>query len=534
MNIPESLSESHTPEGTNHPKRSGASSPPLSSSLPYGTLTATPVYRHQLEGVEYIVNRKWSALRDQCGLGKTIQAIYAGRELLAAGEIDKIVVVCKSDLVSNWEEELAIHAAPLSVRSLHGKPPAKRVWSSSTDIHIINFDLFGRGPDKKMKPVKAVDCMGGGYFTMGSDALKFRKFLQENRCFLVLDESQKIKSPTAKVTKTLCSLAGLATRRLILTATLQAETPMDVWSQMFFLDGGQLLGSLSSFKRRYTIWGTIKVGWGRKSKIVPKIVGFKNIPELHKKLEMNSILRTKSDCLDLPPKFVKERTVIPSVDQNGELLKLRNKLLHMLSVSNSSHVSTVPSSSFGEMFHKLSRLSSMPQTVDSNCGVGAKFKALLSICDEVDGQILVSTTHRDVATFVHASLCREGITASLVLGGQKEITKESIKNFKSGNSRVLVGVDLVLREGHNFQHSSHCVLFEHSFSLLTRVQLEDRQHRIGQTETVIIEKLIMPCSLDRYILSLVDAKEGAVSDSVEDGVISLKRESIIRALEQMT
>src|SRR3546814_15956822 len=53
---------------------------------------------------------------------------------------------------------------------------------------------------------------------------------------VVIDESHRIKSPSANVSRTAARLTRLAPRRLILTGTVMPHSPMDVWAQWRFLE----------------------------------------------------------------------------------------------------------------------------------------------------------------------------------------------------------------------------------------------------------------------------------------------------------
>src|SRR3546814_8521015 len=53
---------------------------------------------------------------------------------------------------------------------------------------------------------------------------------------VVIDESHRIKSPSANVSRTAARLTRLAPRRLILTGTVMPHIPMDVWAQWRLLE----------------------------------------------------------------------------------------------------------------------------------------------------------------------------------------------------------------------------------------------------------------------------------------------------------
>ena len=68
-----------------------------------------------------------------------------------------------------------------------------------------------------------------------------RLFLGTCRVGVVLDESQKIKNPEAKLTEDFHTISNSFTRRrIIMTGTPVANRPYDIWSQIKFLDGGKV------------------------------------------------------------------------------------------------------------------------------------------------------------------------------------------------------------------------------------------------------------------------------------------------------
>ena len=84
---------------------------------------------------------------------------------------------------------------------------------------------------------------------MHSERGRLLLFAKARRLGVILDESQRIKNPDSKAAAALHSLGPLLTRRVIMTGTPVANRPYDIWSQVFFLDGGESLGgSFSEFK----------------------------------------------------------------------------------------------------------------------------------------------------------------------------------------------------------------------------------------------------------------------------------------------
>src|SRR5690606_35966755 len=71
---------------------------------------------------------------------------------------------------------------------------------------------------------------------------------------IVADESQRIKTPSARQAKAMHRLGRVARWRMILSGTPVTQSPLDLWSQYLFLDGGETFGrSYYAFRSRYAV-----------------------------------------------------------------------------------------------------------------------------------------------------------------------------------------------------------------------------------------------------------------------------------------
>src|ERR1700687_395742 len=227
---------------------------------------------YQREGTAFLVERTAAGLFDEQGLGKTKQLIDAIGRCVADESLDGAVVVCPNHLKATWKEEIAKHAPQAVVVVIgSGKTAPRRALRNLRGMfYIVNYEA------------------------VASEGVVLEALLRFKRFALVLDESHRIKSPTAGVTRAILSLRQHATRRYILTGTPLANRPEDLWSQAFFLDGGDNLGTtFQEFARQY---GNARTG-------------YVNLPQLNRRLGALSLRRTKASSLKLPQKrFSKVRT----------------------------------------------------------------------------------------------------------------------------------------------------------------------------------------------------------------------------------
>ena len=83
-----------------------------------------------------------------------------------------------------------------------------------------------------------------------NDIENFESFCNFRKVGMVLDESVAIKNPNSINAKSFHRLTSLLTRRVIMTGTPVDNRPYDIWSQIYFLDGGKSLGQFQCFQEK--------------------------------------------------------------------------------------------------------------------------------------------------------------------------------------------------------------------------------------------------------------------------------------------
>lgn len=109
------------------------------------------------------------------------------------------------------------------------------------------------------------------------------KIKQSDNCFLIVDESIKIKNYEAKRTKRLIELSEMVEYKLILNGEPITRDLLDIWAQFEFLDPSILRMSLSQFKNTFCKYTTITKSYpGRYKKHTREfITGYENIDYLY-------------------------------------------------------------------------------------------------------------------------------------------------------------------------------------------------------------------------------------------------------------
>ena len=187
-------------------------------------------FPYQHEAFMAIKDMPFAAIFHEQGLGKTKIAIDLLLYWLQKRDIDTVLIVSKKTLVSNWCSEFGVHTnlRPRTLDNKHGNN--FYVLNSPARVIITNFE------------------------TVSGEKERMKLFLKTRNVAIIIDESTKIKNPESKLTQDFFELSEYFKIRVIMTGTPIANRPYDIWSQIYFLDHGDSLGSdFASFKKNYDL-----------------------------------------------------------------------------------------------------------------------------------------------------------------------------------------------------------------------------------------------------------------------------------------
>lgn len=435
--------------------------------------SAPKPFAHQVKALDLIHKNKAYALCCEMGTGKTRAIVDLISDLKRKGEFTRALIVCPLSVVGNWPKEFEKWGEGFKCQMLVGdKVERIKRLNEPADVYVINYAGM-----RIMQP-----------------------FLEKlDWDVMACDESQNIKNRTAQQSKACYSIGKKSKRRYILTGTLVTNKPLDVFGQFKFLDENILGSNYFAFQGRYAIMS-------RGSK-VQFPVGFKNIEELSSKLYPWSYRVLKSDCLDLPEKIYETRYAEMAPEAWSVYKQLGKELVAEL--EGGDHV-VAPL-----ILTKLLRFSQITAgfvTLSSGeikeLGNG-KGNVLLEILEESIGKCVVWVKFRKELELVRRALSARSIGHVTLSGDDaQEKRQEAIEKFNGDDGvRVFIGQIEAGGTGINLTAASTCVYMSNSYSLGTRLQSEDRLHRIGQKNNVTYFDVVVPGTIDEKVLELLRQKK---------------------------
>lgn len=267
----------------------------------------TTPYDHQLEGLKFLLRRKdGGALLCEPRTGKTKIAIDYASAMHLKGEINRVLIFAPVGVMTVWEDEIATHC-PVKYRITmwdkkgRKEKPLPRFGQDVLDFVIVNYDaasapgewrIITRGPRKGQK---VRSKKSGGRYTFKNKIKAWQPQL------VILDESHRIKSPTAQKSRVLHQLAPEFPYRLIMTGTVVTKKKriFDIYSQWKFLNPKRFVWydgramTFADFKENFSIT-TKRNGY-------PQWLGNRNEDQLHAEIHKDSFSIRREDCFDLPP-----------------------------------------------------------------------------------------------------------------------------------------------------------------------------------------------------------------------------------------
>lgn len=450
------------------------------------------------------------------GTGKSKMIVDIAADKFMRGEIDCVAVV----------------AAPRGVHRQWVKRAIPEHMTAAVPWSAAFWKPTAKTPDAVMKPngrrrlrwlTFNVEAFSG---KSGRAAAALEEFMKSGRCFLVEDESSRIKSHDAKRTmafigetkrgKRTPGLAELATCRAILTGTPITKGIENLWSQYEFLDPKILgMSNYFAFRARYCV--VVPAYRGALPGVV-KITGYRNTEEFVRKIAPVTFVVPK-DVLGLPPKSYEEIEVELTAEQKASYKALARK-----NVEELKRLGVVSPKNAGVKIMRLQQLLSgrsyePGETVEEPPrAIKVPSYRLQTLMDYVDSAAsdrptIIWARFRDDILEIEEALKKLGRTPVTYFGDTSDAARDvAVQAIRSGKASDFVGNPSAAGMGiDGLQEAVElAIYYSNSWNREERWQSEDRIHRIGMRGTALYADCVAPGTVDRMILDSFKATEDLI------------------------
>jgi SNF2 family DNA or RNA helicase len=460
----------------------------------------TKPYAHQMTALEKSWNRETYAYFMEMGTGKTKVLIDNLAMLYDKGKVNGALIVAPKGVVGTWySNELPAHL-PNHIENV------TVLWQANiTKKQQENLDtLFqeGEGLHILIMNVEAFST------TKGVDFAK--KFLSCHNTLMAIDESTTIKTPTAKRTKNILTLAKEAKYRRIMTGSPVTKNPLDLYSQCEFLSPWSLdFSSYYAFRNRYAEMKTLHMH-GRQIQVVN---GFKNLGELSDKIKDFSYRVLKEDCLDLPDKIFIKRQITLSPDQRKLYDQMKKQALAIL---NGKQSTTVNALTQLMRLHQITCGHFTDDTGGTQPIENNRISELMDVLEDVENKAIIWAHYQyDINQIIKAVVKKYGPGSVVDYFGltPKDERQDNIKRFQDDpKCRFFVGTPSTGGYGITLTAANTVIYYSNGYDLEKRLQSEDRAHRIGQKKPVTYVDINAEDTVDEKIVKALRKKINIASE----------------------
>ena len=438
-------------------------------------------YQYQAYATQWIIDKKKSALFLEMGMGKSVSTLTAILELMYDYfDVAKVLVIAPLRVASTtWEEEIEKwdHLKELRITKVLGSEKQRiSALYEKADIYIINRENV----------TWLVERFDSDWpFDM-----------------VVIDELSSFKSSKAQRFKSLKKVRPFIKRLVGLTGTPAPNGLIDLWPQIYLLDGGERLGkTVTGYREKYFLPD-------KRNQMIVYTWKLKEDAEdaIYEKLSDICVSMKAKDYLELPerldnvisvelPKKAKEqyevleKELILSIDEAdvlaGSAAVLANKLLQMAN---------------GAVYDEDGEVKQIHDE---------KLKALDELIETAGGKpvlVFYGYQHDKDRLLKHLKKLKPRLLQS----------DQDIKDWNQGKVQVLLAHPASAGHGLNLQTGGNIIVwFGLTWSLELYQQANARLWRQGQKQTVVIHHIIAKDTIDERVMKALEDKDVSQAALIE-------------------
>lgn len=487
--------------------------PPLGENFdsPIVFPSGMELYPFQTVGIKFLVEHERALLGDEMGLGKTQQAIIALRFLFRIGKITNALIVCPKSILTHWEKTLWDWAPELRVIKVRGSKDERRIsWNCQSHIYLTTYETLRQDLDSSIKNTEVTINSNGSHTIRCLNETCFQRLRIENKLFgkqlicptckhvfiyypsediakkdfdlVILDEIQKIKNPSAGITKAVRQINGRF--RWGLSGTPLENRLEELISIFSYLKPGLL--HYDNGARPLKVKEAIKPYFLRRRKTDV-------LPELPEKIYEEIWLELSSAQREAYNKAEQEGII--ALNEHGYSITVQ----HILA-----------------LITKLKQICNLDPISKESCKLDYLLEKLEEISEQDDKALVFSQYPEKTLKFLEPALKR--FNPLVYHGALSDYQRDKIiKRFQEEEENKVIlmsvkagGLGLTLTRANYVFH------FDLWWNPAVATQAEDRVHRIGQKKTVFVTSLFTVDTIEERIQNLLKRKRELFKEVIDD------------------
>ncbi|XP_039796181.1 protein CHROMATIN REMODELING 4-like isoform X2 [Panicum virgatum] len=458
------------------------------------------LFPHQLEALNWLrkcwYKSKNVILADEMGLGKTVSACAFLSSLCCEFKVNlPCLVLVPLSTMPNWMAEFASWAPHLNVVEYHGSARSRSIIRQY-EWHAGDASQIG-----KLKRSYKFNVLLTTYEMVLVDAAYLRSVSWE---VLIVDEGHRLKNSSSKLFSLLNSFSFQ--HRVLLTGTPLQNNIGEMYNLLNFLQPTSF-PSLSSFEEKFNDLTTAE-----------------KVEELKKLVAPHMLRRLKKDAMqNIPPKtermvpveltsiqaeyyramLTKNYQVLRNIGKGGAHQSLLNIVMQLRKVCNHPYLipGTEPESGTPEFLHEMRIKASAKLTL---------LHSMLKILHKDGHRVLIFSQMTKLLDILEDYLTLEfGPKTFERVDGSVSVAERqaAIACFNQDKTRfVFLLSTRSCGLGINLATADTVIIYDSDFNPHADIQAMNRAHRIGQSNRLLVYRLVVRASVEERILQLAKKK----------------------------
>ena len=446
-------------------------------------LLKVKLYPYQKEGIRFATKAGKAIIADEMGLGKTIQAIGTAELLRREGLIGSVLILCPTSLKYQWRSEIKkfTNAEVFVIEGSHLK--RKEAYNRPEPYKIISYNSAAND----------IKILGG---------------LQTD--MLIMDEVQRLKNWNTQISRAARKIES--DYSVILSGTPLENKLDELYSIVEFVDNFRL-APYYLFKENHIL--TDETG---------KVLGYKNLNEIGKKLSDILIRRRKKDVKLQMPKRMDKNLFVPMTDEQMgmhaewqfqvSILVKRWRDRHFLSDKDRKRLLLLLS--------QMRMICDSSYILDQKTRFDTKVEECVNIISDIiseEGEkVVVFSQWERMTRLIAKELEAKGIGFEYLHGGvPSEKRKNLVDNFQNEpSSRVFLSTDAG-STGLNLQAAATIINIDLPWNPAVLEQRIGRIYRLGQQNNIQVINLVAPHSIEESMVGKLRFKTSMFEGVLDDG-----------------
>ena len=450
-------------------------------------------FEHQLEAINFGLDKEKWLLLDSMGLGKTNSIIWLAETLKRRGVIDHCFIICGvNSLTQNWKKEIqkfstesAIVLGEYTTRT--GTTRYRSIDKRAQQLKDPIDEFFVITNLESLRDDRIIDAFN-------SSSNKFG--------MIAFDEAHKAATKSSQQGTNLLKLE--APFKIAATGTLITNNPLSAYVPLSWTNNDQSI--LTTYKSQYCNFGGFKNS---------QVIGFKNLEVLQEEIAACSLRRTLDQVrTDMPPKTITLEVLEPDDDQRKFYEAIKE------GVKEEADKIDLKTSSLLALTTRLRQATACPSLLTTQGVSNCKIDRCVELIQELTSQgekVVVLSVFKETLNELAAKLAQ--FRYSINTGDVPDaIVANNVSRFQDDpNEQVFAGTWGKVGTGWTLNSASYLICLDTPYTAAMFDQGTDRIYRVNNTRPAFITVLMCGDTIDERVQQIIETKK-ELGEYLVDGV----------------